>query len=164
MSEQEEPILQFFKFAHLPEKLQTVSRPFCEMADNIVTNLPRNSERSVALRKLLEAKDAAVRASIAVALILCLLPRLAMAESDGGVDAPFQVDAGLSVIVAGPSLVLGESLAISTAKTVAACESERDKLRSDVNSEWPWWAPVLIGVVALGAGVSVGYGVAKTVK
>lgn len=57
-----EPIMQFFAFAHLPERLQHVSRPFGELAHTIVTSLPRNPERTVALRKLLEAKDAAVRA------------------------------------------------------------------------------------------------------
>lgn len=59
-----EPILQFFGYSHLPEHLQTVSRPFSELADQITTYLPRNPERTVALRKLLEAKDAAVRAAI----------------------------------------------------------------------------------------------------
>lgn len=54
-------ILQFFSFAHLPPYLQEVSRPFSEMADRIVNTLPSNPERTVALRKLLEAKDAAVR-------------------------------------------------------------------------------------------------------
>lgn len=57
-----EPILQFFAFAHLPPHLQAVSRPFGELAEKIVADLPRNPERTVALRKLLEAKDAAVRA------------------------------------------------------------------------------------------------------
>lgn len=56
-----EPILQFFAFDHLPEKLQAVSKPFCELAHSLMV-LPRNPERTVALRKLLEAKDAAVRA------------------------------------------------------------------------------------------------------
>jgi hypothetical protein len=60
----EEPILQFFEFSHLPAKLQIISSPFCNMAHQIVAILPRNPERTVALRKLLEAKDAAVRASI----------------------------------------------------------------------------------------------------
>jgi hypothetical protein len=59
-----EPILQFFGFSHLPPAMQEVSRPFCELAVRIVTDLPRNPERTVALRKLLEAKDAAVRAVI----------------------------------------------------------------------------------------------------
>jgi len=58
-------ILQFFAHAHLPEKLAAVSKPFGDLADQIVNNLPRNPERTVALRKLLEAKDAAVRAFIA---------------------------------------------------------------------------------------------------
>ncbi len=59
-----EPILQFFAFEHLPEKLQAVSKPFGQLAREIVDNLPRNPERTVALRKLLEAKDAAVRALV----------------------------------------------------------------------------------------------------
>lgn len=58
-------IIQFFSYEHLPEKLREVSRPFCELALEIVAKLPRNQERSVALRKLLEAKDAAVRAAVA---------------------------------------------------------------------------------------------------
>lgn len=57
-----EPILQFFSYAHLPEQLQAVSRPFAELANRLVLDLPRNPERTVALRKLLEAKDATVRA------------------------------------------------------------------------------------------------------
>lgn len=73
----EDHIMQFFKFEHLPPKLQAVSQPFCELARNIVGTpeppagtsvefpLPRNPERTVALRKLLEAKDAAVRAALA---------------------------------------------------------------------------------------------------
>ena len=57
-----DPIMQFFAYAHLPEHLQAVSKPFGELAQHIVTTLPRNPERTVALRKLLEGKDAAVRA------------------------------------------------------------------------------------------------------
>lgn len=60
-----EHIIQFFKFDHLPEAMQAVSRPFGELATRIVETLPRNPERTVALRKLLESKDAAVRAFIA---------------------------------------------------------------------------------------------------
>jgi len=61
---QAEPIVQFFAWLHLPERLQDVSKPFGELAYRIVETLPRNPERTVALRKLLEAKDAAVRAAI----------------------------------------------------------------------------------------------------
>ena len=59
-----EPIMQFFAYTHLPEHLQKVSYPFHVLADKIFMNLPRNPERTVALRKLLEAKDAAVRAAL----------------------------------------------------------------------------------------------------
>jgi hypothetical protein len=60
----DEPILQYFAYLHLPEHLQLVSKPFLMLATDLVAGLPRNPERSVALRKLLEAKDAAVRAAI----------------------------------------------------------------------------------------------------
>lgn len=55
-------MLQFFTYAHLPEHLQKVSKPFGDLALNVVDTLPPNPERTVALRKLLEAKDCAVRA------------------------------------------------------------------------------------------------------
>lgn len=58
-------IIQYFSYAHLPQPLADVSKPFCELAHYVVDMLPRNPERTVALRKLLEAKDAAVRALIA---------------------------------------------------------------------------------------------------
>lgn len=63
--DQSEHIMQFFSYSHLPPHLQEVSRPFGEMAERVVATLPRNPERTVALRKLLEAKDAAVRALLA---------------------------------------------------------------------------------------------------
>lgn len=59
-----EPIMQFFAWEHLPPHLQEVSKPFGELAHTLVDTLPRNPERTVALRKLLEAKDAAVRARL----------------------------------------------------------------------------------------------------
>lgn len=55
-------MLQFFKFDHLPPHLAAVSGSFCQLAHEIVATLPSNPERTVALRKLLEAKDCAVRA------------------------------------------------------------------------------------------------------
>jgi len=75
-----EHILQFFTYGHLPPNLQVVSKPFCDLAHALVFGgdapdgfgiapelpaLTRNPERTVALRKLLEAKDAAVRALMA---------------------------------------------------------------------------------------------------
>lgn len=56
--------MQFFAYEHLPEHLQSISKPFAELAEHIYYSLPINSERTEALRKLLEAKDCAVRAKI----------------------------------------------------------------------------------------------------
>lgn len=60
----EDPMLRLFHYMYLPEGLQETSIRFCHLAHYIVNNLPRNAERTVALRKLLEAKDAAVRANL----------------------------------------------------------------------------------------------------
>lgn len=57
-------MLQFFAYEHLPAHLQAVSKPFHNLATLIVMTLPQNPERTVALRKLLESKDCAVRALI----------------------------------------------------------------------------------------------------
>lgn len=57
-----ESILQFFAVGHLPPHLAAVSAPFAALAEHIVASCPRNPERSASLRKLLEAKDCAVRA------------------------------------------------------------------------------------------------------
>ena len=59
-----EPILQFFAYDHLPPHLAVISKEFGVLAHTVVAELPRNPERTVALRKLLEAKDAAVRARL----------------------------------------------------------------------------------------------------
>lgn len=64
MGESTDPLLQFFKYEHLPPLLQEVSRQFYDLAYRITCTLPRNPERTVALRKLLEAKDCAVRARL----------------------------------------------------------------------------------------------------
>lgn len=60
----DDPILRYFHYAHLPAKLQSASKPFCDLARHVIDTTPRNQERTVALRKLLEAKDAAVRALV----------------------------------------------------------------------------------------------------
>ena len=54
-------MLQFFVFEHLPLPLQEESKKFADLARDIAANYPQNPERTVCLRKLLEAKDAAVR-------------------------------------------------------------------------------------------------------
>lgn len=60
----EEPMLRYFNFDHLPADLRAVSRTFHWQARALVNSLPRTPERTVALRKLLESKDAAVRAAV----------------------------------------------------------------------------------------------------
>lgn len=58
-------LLEYFKYRHLPEKLQKISEPFSDLAHQMSATLPHgNSETEMALRKLLEAKDCAVRASL----------------------------------------------------------------------------------------------------
>ena len=60
----EERMMKWFAWEHLPEKLQAVSKPFGQLATLVCTAIEPGPERTVALRKLLEAKDAAVRAAI----------------------------------------------------------------------------------------------------
>jgi hypothetical protein len=58
------PILKYFAYEHLPEKLQSVSRPIGELARAMDEQLPDGAEKSAGLRKLLEAKDCLVRARL----------------------------------------------------------------------------------------------------
>jgi len=58
------PILRFFTYEHLPPHLAKISRPFCELAHQLAETLEPSAETSTALRKLLESKDAAVRAAL----------------------------------------------------------------------------------------------------
>ena len=56
-------ILKFFEHAHLPPKLQEISRPFSELAEFMAHKLD-GAELTAGLRKLLEAKDCLVRAAL----------------------------------------------------------------------------------------------------
>ena len=55
---------QVFGYEHLPPHLQEISKRFHDLAMWMVETLPMNPERTVGLRKLLEAKDAAVRSTV----------------------------------------------------------------------------------------------------
>jgi hypothetical protein len=61
-----ETLLSYFAYEHLPADLRTVSEPFAELAYELVATLPASTETTVALRKLLESKDCAVRAALAL--------------------------------------------------------------------------------------------------
>lgn len=60
-----EPNIQFFRTVGLSDSMKAIAAPFRTLADHILT-LPDNVERDVALRKLLEARDAAFRAQMMV--------------------------------------------------------------------------------------------------
>ena len=54
-------LLQFFAYENLSPTLQMISKPFADLARELIETLPSNAESTTALRKLLEAKDCAVR-------------------------------------------------------------------------------------------------------
>jgi len=54
-------LIQFFSYGHLPDHLKNVSKPFNDLAKVLDKALLDNPEKSMAMRKLLEAKDCAVR-------------------------------------------------------------------------------------------------------
>ncbi len=59
------PILAFFKYDHLPERLQAISRECSVLAHAMADAHPNSAETAAGLRKLLEAKDCFVRAALA---------------------------------------------------------------------------------------------------
>lgn len=59
-----ERMLKWFAFEHLPAHLQATSQQFALVAHNLVHTCKPGPERTIALRKLLESKDAAVRATL----------------------------------------------------------------------------------------------------
>lgn len=60
---QSEKLLGYFAFGHLPDNLAQVAKPFSDAAHECA-KLPSCAERTAGLRKLLEAKDCAVRAQV----------------------------------------------------------------------------------------------------
>lgn len=68
-----DPVLQYFLYGDLPPHLQEASKPFAQEAARLVRTTPRCPQRTTALWKLVEAKDAAIRA---------LLPERVVTVSD----------------------------------------------------------------------------------
>ena len=58
------PIIKYFAYEHLPVHLQEVSKPIGDIAKSFDSSLPDSDEKEAGLRKLLEAKDALVRAKL----------------------------------------------------------------------------------------------------
>jgi hypothetical protein len=57
-------LMQFFAYEHLDAGQKRIAKGFHDFAEQMVRHLPKCPERTVALRKLLESKDAAVRATV----------------------------------------------------------------------------------------------------
>ena len=56
---------RYFQYAHLPDHLQPISRPFHELAQEMLAQVCYDDDELMAgLRRLLEAKDCAVRAAM----------------------------------------------------------------------------------------------------
>jgi hypothetical protein len=58
------PVLGYFAYEHLPQRLQEVSARLAKIAWAMATELPPGAEVASGLRKLLEAKDCFVRAGL----------------------------------------------------------------------------------------------------
>jgi hypothetical protein len=62
---QHKKMMRYFEYEHLPFHLRDTSRPFYVLATKLKAAVGADpAETTVALRKLLEAKDAAVRAAL----------------------------------------------------------------------------------------------------
>ncbi len=58
-------LLRYFTYDHLPAgPLRETSALFADLADALADALPDGPEKTTAMRKLLEAKDAGVRAAL----------------------------------------------------------------------------------------------------
>jgi hypothetical protein len=57
-------IMKYFAYEHLPPHLQAISKPIGDLATKMNETIPDGPEKSAGLRKLLEAKDCLVRASL----------------------------------------------------------------------------------------------------
>ena len=57
-------VLKHFRYSHLPEHLQAISKPCAELAIQLANTLPENPDLTCGLRDLLTAKDNFVRAKL----------------------------------------------------------------------------------------------------
>lgn len=56
--------IKYFAYQHLPPKLQEISKPIGDLAQQMEETLPDGPEKSAGMRKLLEAKDCFVRSAL----------------------------------------------------------------------------------------------------
>jgi len=57
-------LLEAFRYGHLPEHLQARSKPWCDLAHELVRTTPPGRWLTMSLEHLMIAKDAAVRAGL----------------------------------------------------------------------------------------------------
>ncbi len=57
-------LLRAFRYDHLPPHLQAASKPWCDLAHDLVRRTPPGRWLVMSLEHLMIAKDAAVRASL----------------------------------------------------------------------------------------------------
>lgn len=57
-----DPMLKWFEFEHLPPELSEVCMFYNHLVHKICSKASPSAERTVAMRKLLESRDSAVRA------------------------------------------------------------------------------------------------------
>jgi hypothetical protein len=61
VEEEYEDYMLVLGYEHLPPYLKNIAQPFADLARKLVDDLPQNPEKAIALKKLLETKDCAVR-------------------------------------------------------------------------------------------------------
>ncbi len=64
MNQSDLRLIDFFKYDHLSKDLQNISKPVGELAKFMLEELQGCDEKTIGLRKLLEAKDCFVRAQL----------------------------------------------------------------------------------------------------
>lgn len=95
----QEFLLQFFEYEDQPPAIRKIARPFAELAHRIATELPRNPERTTALRDLMNSRNAAIRALVAVSTFAVFVAVAGCSSSSSpatscGDDAGVEVLAG----------------------------------------------------------------------
>lgn len=64
MTQTKNPILRFFAYDHLPIPQREISKVLADAAAVLDESIAESAEKSAGMRKLLEAKDCFVRASL----------------------------------------------------------------------------------------------------
>lgn len=78
--------MKYFEYDHLPKNLQKVSAPLGDLARRMQLELPECDEKEAGLRKLLEAKDCFIRASMNTAPVVTNVDTLAYMILYGSVE------------------------------------------------------------------------------